>query len=965
MQTNRCSTWLAGALLALGGLLFPQPAQAQIDADGDRLQVIAEGRGWRLLEVRPPAGGGETGVAGPPRRVWAVHRHGVDYVPVSEFQRTELRVDFERSDGSNAVIFVDQAAADAAEHRVASGEAPDAESGCFGWNTKRKQKSYDFSDFNPSGDLPIDFGGLTGSYDVNVPLSGQANIDMRYKIKKAFCVPYKFEFLDARVFGDATFNGDGSLAASATLQGHWDKEWKLAEPRLGDFWIYFVEVEVTLPIYVGVSVDASLTGSVGLDADFSGSGTFDYTCTTNGCTGSNTFTDSFDLEDSTASLELDIDTDVWARVMGRLSAYSSSILYVEGGLKGVLHADLWGYHGNTCGDGDLDGNNETVRALTADVGWSADRAYGWGWLGSNHLSTNPGSLNYLGWWDLLGSGGSTALAPMLLGPAEVEQGRPIGYTVKMRPCYPYSDRVDFTIQPGDWSGNKFIPEPGSSDPARNSSDLSRSFNQVGLRTVTATATSDAFGRDLGVSFSRELDVVPPPCTDVTPPQVSLTSPTAGDYVWGTTLFEASASDDVGVTRVDYKINGQQACTANQAPWSCSDNLDDPTGDYHVRALAHDACGNVATSANTLVRIVSNPEMHVGQPAPDSTVSGTDVQVLGWATDPDGVSDVSLTVDGQATIPAQYGQGLAAVCQAVPLNDPNCPHVGFETSFDSRQYSNGVHAMRFVATDATGRTTERTHSFTVDNTTTEPCVADATTLCLRGNRFEVRVSYVSGSTYAAARAHSYSDQSGFFWFFGQDNLETGVKILGPANGYWWVFHGAATDRQYTLSVTDTQTGVVQSYVKPAGSFCGGTDLQAFPEAGAGAVAGRGASLRDGGEVLRLLAGDAPSGADGSCVSTGTSACVQEGRFRVEVLRSGVPQPSVELTADTAGFWFFNGANAEVFVKVLGPVNDGYWVFYGSLSDLDYTIRVTDTTDDRVVTYTNPLGTYCGNGDTGAF
>ncbi|HMB51815.1 MAG TPA: hypothetical protein VKU40_00775, partial [Thermoanaerobaculia bacterium] len=65
-------------------------------------------------------------------------------------------------------------------------------------------------------------------------------------------------------------------------------------------------------------------------------------------------------------------------------------------------------------------------------------------------------------------------------------------------------------------------------------------------------------------------------------------------------------------------------------------------------------------------------------------------------------------------------------------------------------------------------------------------------------------------------------------------------------------------------------------------------------------------------------------------------------------------------------FFNPANVELVTKVLYfPPTDTYWFFYGSLSDVQYTITVTDTESGQSQTYFNPPGGTCGEFDTGAF
>ena len=75
----------------------------------------------------------------------------------------------------------------------------------------------------------------------------------------------------------------------------------------------------------------------------------------------------------------------------------------------------------------------------------------------------------------------------------------------------------------------------------------------------------------------------------------------------------------------------------------------------------------------------------------------------------------------------------------------------------------------------------------------------------------------------------------------------------------------------------------------------------------------------------------------------------------------------LTGDTGTFWFFDAANVELVLKVLDGthVNGRHWVFYGALSNVEYTITVTDTSTGAVKTYHNPAGRFASAGDTQAF
>ena len=64
---------------------------------------------------------------------------------------------------------------------------------------------------------------------------------------------------------------------------------------------------------------------------------------------------------------------------------------------------------------------------------------------------------------------------------------------------------------------------------------------------------------------------------------------------------------------------------------------------------------------------------------------------------------------------------------------------------------------------------------------------------------------------------------------------------------------------------------------------------------------------------------------------------------------------------------NPNNPEVFVKLLDgtAINGEYWFFYGGLTNLEYTLTVTDVATGAQKTYTNPAGSECGGSDTAAF
>jgi Subtilase family/Bacterial Ig domain/Peptidase inhibitor I9 len=93
--------------------------------------------------------------------------------------------------------------------------------------------------------------------------------------------------------------------------------------------------------------------------------------------------------------------------------------------------------------------------------------------------------------------------------------------------------------------------------------------------------------------------------DTTPPTTSITSPTNGATVSGTTTVSANASDAVGVTRVELYVDGGLVGSDSTAPYQIAWNTTTASnGSHGLQTRAFDAAGNVGSS--TVVNVtVSN------------------------------------------------------------------------------------------------------------------------------------------------------------------------------------------------------------------------------------------------------------------------------------------------------------------------------------------------------------------------
>ncbi len=111
--------------------------------------------------------------------------------------------------------------------------------------------------------------------------------------------------------------------------------------------------------------------------------------------------------------------------------------------------------------------------------------------------------------------------------------------------------------------------------------------------------------------------------DTLAPQVNITSPASNSAVSGKVSIAASASDDTGVTKVDFYANNTLVGTDTSAPYEAAwDTSKLANGSYPLVAKAYDAANNIGTSSTVPVNIsnTTTPKVTVSSLSATGTFS---------------------------------------------------------------------------------------------------------------------------------------------------------------------------------------------------------------------------------------------------------------------------------------------------------------------------------------------------------
>jgi hypothetical protein len=263
-------------------------------------------------------------------------------------------------------------------------------------------------------------------------------------------------------------------------------------------------------------------------------------------------------------------------------------------------------------------------------------------------------------------------------------GGPVGTNnIAQKNCVYNGKLGNIATQAGFSANANTVANPGYADAAAHD-----------YRLASASPCLATVGYDTAAKLAGGTGAVPPPTpADTTPPVVAFRTLVTGQTVSGMLSevagnCEVTASDNVGVSRVEFFLDGAPLNVEQFAPYACHwDTTTAADGQHTLKAVGTDAAGNAAgvsvqvTVKNSVVVINDPPLVQLTSPAQGSTFMKV-VTVTANASDDKGVARVEFYIDG-----------------ALKATDTAAPY-GYTWS-PSRKVPYGPHTFTAKAYDAEG------------------------------------------------------------------------------------------------------------------------------------------------------------------------------------------------------------------------------------------------------------------------
>jgi hypothetical protein len=553
------STW------SYAGPAYGQVFDASLEAEplpAAAGQIVQEGLGYQLIESDPSLTDGdsvsdETGqpVQMPPgpRRVWVFDNwQGVENAPIPADLKADLAEEYNGAPGTvgeagtwmmdEAAALVALAAVDEAPSGVdlppGGAPGPDVPRQLeFSLCGKKKKTGTQSRTITVTPSV-IEREVPGGKIRANLNQSGQITATIVYTKKSRCGIPYGVKVDRVDISGTLELPGS-EIGYTGTLRS-----------ELPDVPIKLFEVVSYYSFYVGpirivispsaravarLKLTSEAQVSAGLRAPFNGRYSFAYSCTKSGCTEQRPFESFFETAPDPAQLVGSVSARVVLRPSIDISASVDGFIYIkklrffraELGTNLAIPAELWLYVGNTCGDADGDGLNESVRGATFDI---SGELYAYAELKYFGFETvRSVALNLPVPWvrrlvpDVLSAraektyrrsffyrdlepGGSTALSPLIVSAPTLPQRQSM-ITLRMRPCVPVSaPNVDYLVDFGQEGSQTFTGSPAGVT-------ITHDWQRIGSQPLSARIVRDALQRNIdSPASSRTVNIEASPCT---------------------------------------------------------------------------------------------------------------------------------------------------------------------------------------------------------------------------------------------------------------------------------------------------------------------------------------------------------------------------------------------------------------------------------------------------------------------
>jgi hypothetical protein len=195
--------------------------------------------------------------------------------------------------------------------------------------------------------------------------------------------------------------------------------------------------------------------------------------------------------------------------------------------------------------------------------------------------------------------------------------------------------------------------------------------------------------------------------DTTPPTVSITAPIAGSTLSGTVAVSVNASDNIGVTSVQFLLDGADlGSEVTTAPYSVGwDTSTAKAGVHILSAIAKDAAGNSATATTvSITTFLDNLPPAITAVAAD--ITGSSTATVSW--------DTSQQANSQVTYGTTVSYGASTTLSTSMVTAHSSPLTGLAagTTYHYQVISSNSSGIKATSADQTFTTSASTTSTTL-------------------------------------------------------------------------------------------------------------------------------------------------------------------------------------------------------------------------------------------------------------